>query len=112
MQCTLNNCIAGVCITGEVDIGESCDQDGGTVCDGDGNCVECSDDEGCDSGEICVDNECVSDDPNVLCDVGVCAENELLRQECVDEITTCLLLPLEIQREECILVALLTCNLE
>jgi hypothetical protein len=101
-----------VCITGEVDIGESCDQDGGTVCDGDGNCVECSDDEGCDSGEICVDNECVSDDPNVLCDVGVCAENELLRQECVDEITTCLLLPLEIQREECILVALLTCNLE
>lgn len=111
MQCTLNNCIAGVCITGEVDIGESCDQDGGTVCDGDGNCVECSDDEGCDSGEICVDNECVPDDPNVLCDVGLCAESELLRQECVDEINACLLLP-EFQREECIVVALLTCNPE
>jgi hypothetical protein len=111
MQCTLNNCIAGVCITADADLGKSCDEGGGTVCDGDGNCVECSDDEGCDSGAICVDNECVSDDPNVLCDVGLCAESELLRQECVDEINACLVL-LDIQREECILVALLTCNPE
>jgi hypothetical protein len=82
------------------------------VCDGDGNCVECNDDEGCDFSEICVVNECVSDDANVLCDVGVCADNETLRQECVDEMIVCLLLPLEIRREECILVALLTCNPE
>jgi hypothetical protein len=48
----------------------------------------------------------------VLCDVGVCATNETLRQECVDEITdACLLLP-DFQRDECIAVALLTCNLE
>jgi hypothetical protein len=75
-------------------------------------CVECGDDEGCDSGEICVGNECVSDDPNMLCNVGACEESETLRQECVDEITdVCLFVP-DFQRDECIVVALLTCNLE
>jgi hypothetical protein len=91
------------------------DEPDSEVCDSswkvDVRCVECGDDEGCDSGEICVGNECVSDDPNMLCNVGACEGNETLRQECVDEIDACLLLP-DFQRDECIVVALLTCNLE
>jgi hypothetical protein len=113
-DCTEDVCdpADGSCSNPNETVDTVCDQDGGTVCDGDGNCVECNDDTVCDSGEICVDNECVSDDPNVLCDVGACVEGEALRQECVDEIDACLLLVLDIQREECILVALLTCNPE
>jgi hypothetical protein len=132
-ECTEDVCdrADGLCSFPNEMVDTVCDQDGGTVCDGDGNCVECnadrvcdsgeicvdnecvcSDDEGCDAGEeICVENECVSDDANVLCDVGLCAVSETLRQECVVEITACLLL-VDIQREECILVALLTCNPE
>jgi len=59
-QCTADLCNVGVCSNPNVGPGASCDQDGGAVCDGSGNCVECNVDGDCGSGETCVDNACVA----------------------------------------------------
>jgi hypothetical protein len=68
--------------------------------------------EECESGEVCVDNECVSDEPSILCNVGACVEKEELKEECQDEVALCIEFAPEHQIGECIGVALLTCNLE
>jgi uncharacterized repeat protein (TIGR01451 family) len=39
-QCTIGLCPDGACMFPPVEEGMSCDQDGGTVCDGSGNCVQ------------------------------------------------------------------------
>jgi len=38
-QCTINTCESQMCFDSNRQAGEPCDQDGGTVCDGGGNCV-------------------------------------------------------------------------
>ncbi len=61
-ECTADLCNVGVCSNPNVGPGAECDQDGGTVCDGAGSCVECNTDNECDVefGETCVDNVCVA----------------------------------------------------
>jgi hypothetical protein len=38
-ECTDSTCVAGMCVVNAVMAGEPCDQGGGSICDGDGNCV-------------------------------------------------------------------------
>ena len=47
----------------------------------------------------------------VLCNRDACVSNETLRLECEMELAACSLLP-DLQQEECIVVALATCNPE
>ncbi|MEM7437073.1 MAG: right-handed parallel beta-helix repeat-containing protein [Myxococcota bacterium] len=42
-----------------VSAGTACDQDGGSLCDGNGNCVECVSEDDCASGGECTETTCV-----------------------------------------------------
>jgi hypothetical protein len=86
---------------------EDCDK--GEMCV-DNECVpdlECIDNEGCDLGEICFDNECRAD-PDIFCDTGLCADDPGLRADCVGAFLGCL--EDNIDEEECVLLSLLICN--
>jgi hypothetical protein len=88
MQCTLNNCVAGVCITTDSDPGDTCDEGGGSVCDGSGSCVECVTEAQCSGGDqcnapACADNLCgtVPDREGLECDLvgagdGICEDGD------------------------------------
>ena len=73
-----------------------------------GDGLECTDDEDCDLGDICLDNVCRAD-PDLFCDTGRCVEDTVLRAECVAAFLLCL--ADNIDEEECIAVSLLICNL-
>ncbi|MBW2524370.1 MAG: hypothetical protein JRI23_09355 [Deltaproteobacteria bacterium] len=61
LDCRAPSCINTTCGTDLAEVGEDCDDDGGAVCDGQGNCVECTDARHCGANEICRDNFCVPD---------------------------------------------------
>jgi len=51
----------GACIPGDNQPADTaCTENGGTVCDGAGNCVECNDNAQCPGSEVCTDNVCMS----------------------------------------------------
>jgi hypothetical protein len=50
-------------------------------------------------------------EPSIFCDRELCATNEALRQECIDEFLFCLNAQ-EFNDDECVIAALLTCNAE
>jgi hypothetical protein len=106
IQCTLNNCVLGACVTTDADPGDTCDQDGGTMCDGAGACVECTEKTDCGAEETCVANACVSD-PDLFCDTGACVGDTDLRAECVDKFLLCL--ADNVNEEECVALSLLIC---
>ena len=58
-DCTDDVCTDGVCSNPDLDADVACTQDGGSVCDGAGTCVECNSDNQCGVEETCVDNTCV-----------------------------------------------------
>jgi hypothetical protein len=123
----------GDCSNPNEEPGATCDQDGGSFCDGNGNCVECNSDAQCDMGEVCVANECVADvecmidddcgvdeicvdndcvsDPDVFCNEGLCATNETARANCVQAFLACLAGE-PVNEEECIGLGLAQCNVE
>jgi hypothetical protein len=52
---------SGDCVPGDNQPADTdCTENGGSVCDGSGNCVECNDDAQCSGGEVCTDNVCMS----------------------------------------------------
>ena len=58
-QCTVDVCFDSACSNPNAEPGATCDQGGGSVCDGQGNCVACNTDADCAMGEVCTNNECV-----------------------------------------------------
>jgi hypothetical protein len=60
-DCTVDSCdpATGTCAYTPIVAGTACAQNGGVVCDGNGNCVECLTDANCDSGRSCCGNVCV-----------------------------------------------------
>jgi Cys-rich repeat protein len=91
MQCTLNNCIAGACTTTDSDPGDTCDEGGGSVCDGSGSCVECVTEAQCSGGDqcnapACADNLCdiVPDREGLECDLGGAGDGICEEGDCVE----------------------------
>ena len=56
-QCTQDVCTSGTPSNPETSSGTACSQNGGTLCDGAGNCVECLTGSDCTSG-VCSTNAC------------------------------------------------------
>jgi len=56
--CSTRTCEAGLCGAEYAAADTACTEDGGQVCDGDGNCVECNTADQCDPGEECVNHLC------------------------------------------------------
>lgn len=57
-DCTVDSCASAVPSNAPAEAGTSCDDDGGKLCDGAGNCVECITGADCPAG-ICQGNLCV-----------------------------------------------------
>jgi hypothetical protein len=78
--CTTNTCVNNVCTP------SSCT--GGTLCNGEGTCVECLDDNGCDGDQVCGDgNTCV--DPAPACNNSNCTGSNPLActiKACVNDV--------------------------
>ncbi|PKN32030.1 MAG: hypothetical protein CVU63_20875, partial [Deltaproteobacteria bacterium HGW-Deltaproteobacteria-20] len=55
--CTVNTCTNGTAGVSNAVLRATCSDSGGTLCDGNGNCVECIDGTDCTSG-VCTSNEC------------------------------------------------------
>ena len=62
----------------------------------------CSEDETTEPGS--------SNDPNVLCDRDLCAENDALKNECIERYNTCINVD-EGSHDECIALALGVCGI-
>ena len=60
-QCIVGTCAAGTPSATPSMPGTACTTNGGAVCDGMGDCVECIEATGCDGGP-CVDNQCAAPD--------------------------------------------------
>lgn len=72
--CQVPTCSDGTVGSGQAPIGTPCDVDGGTLCDGSGQCVPCLIDEDCDGGVCLSDNTCCAPDAQeITCD-GLCGE--------------------------------------
>jgi Cys-rich repeat protein len=132
-DCTNDLCSEGECLNENELQGTACDQLGGTVCDGDGNCVACNGDADCDMGEVCVANQCVADvecmnndecsldeicvdnvcvsDPDVFCNEGLCATNDTAKDNCRQAFLACLAEE-EANEEECLALGLTQCNVQ
>jgi hypothetical protein len=74
-----------------------------------GGAPGCTMDDECDPGEICVEPRCVSD-PDIFCDEGLCATNPAVKDDCVQTFLLCL--AENPREEECVVAALLICNVE
>ncbi len=59
-QCTSNICTGGVVSNPPVQSGTGCSQNGGTFCDGNGNCVECLIPSDCGTDTTCRTYSCTS----------------------------------------------------
>lgn len=57
-ECIVADCVANVCEFVELPPGAPC-KGGLDQCDGNGNCIECVDNEGCEMGLSCENNLCV-----------------------------------------------------
>jgi hypothetical protein len=57
--CLYRSCDNGICGMTEADAATSCSEDGGQVCDGQGNCVECLVTGQCAMTFVCLDEACV-----------------------------------------------------
>ncbi len=51
--CRYRVCLSGSCGTQNADAGIPCTDNGGNFCDGDGNCVECLNEQDCEPGQSC-----------------------------------------------------------
>jgi hypothetical protein len=58
-DCQTVTCGGHTCGFDNADLGTTCDDGGGTVCDGLGHCVECIDNEGCSGAAVCQGGQCV-----------------------------------------------------
>jgi hypothetical protein len=67
-QCTAETCVAGAPAHPPVGAGTACSQNGGTECDGNGNCVQCLADADCGTNTACQTHVCTS---------GVCNTNNV-----------------------------------
>ena len=74
-----------------------------------GGAPGCTMDDECDPGEICVEPRCVSD-PDIFCNEGLCLTDSALRAQCVETFLLCL--AENPREEECVVAALLICNVE
>lgn len=61
-ECQNPVCQAGVCNLAPASQGTTCNEDGGKLCDGDGNCVECNVHFDCDTDFVCVGKMCIPED--------------------------------------------------
>jgi hypothetical protein len=57
--CRSRTCDAGDCGVADATAGTTCSEDGGSVCDGGGNCVECNANVDCGNLDVCQMNSCV-----------------------------------------------------
>ena len=80
-QCTTDVCTAGVPSITAAPSGTPCSQNGGTVCDGTGTCVECLSDANCASGFYCSSGTCVAKKSNGVVCVG---GNQCASGNCTD----------------------------
>jgi hypothetical protein len=58
-DCSRRNCPDGECGTYLEPAGTACNLDGGQVCNGLGDCVECADESQCEGTDICADGQCI-----------------------------------------------------
>jgi hypothetical protein len=72
--CQVPTCSGGAAGTGQAPIGTPCAVDGGTLCDGSGQCVSCLIDEDCDGGVCLSDNTCCTPDTKESTCDGLCSE--------------------------------------
>ena len=112
-DCTEGVCVpeTGSCVDQPINEGGDCESGTGT-CDT-GMCVpnvECNINDDCGMDEVCVANACVSD-PDLFCDVDVCATDDAARAACVETFLVCLAAE-PANEEECILLALTECDEE
>ncbi|MCC6521854.1 MAG: hypothetical protein IT373_04270 [Polyangiaceae bacterium] len=88
-QCTLDQCAAnGTPSNPDAPSGSACSENGGQVCDGGGNCVECMTVASCNLGQLCnTSHECKTLDAwpcsgDLDCDSGFCADGLCCNNAC------------------------------
>jgi len=79
-------CVAGASFPA----GASCNDNGGIVCDGEGNCVECNTNAECDVADqciasVCLDHQCALEPvpDGALCDLVGISDGECIQGVCV-----------------------------
>jgi hypothetical protein len=96
--CEFPTCAFEICDMGFAQAGLACTEDGGTLCDGEGNCVECINDGQCPLEEDCIDNQCGGSSNNnngdpctgaSECDSGFCVDDVCCGTLCDDECEAC-----------------------
>jgi hypothetical protein len=88
VTCNQRRCAGGMCFESKPNIGTACTENGGQVCDGQGNCVECVDDLQCPGstcntmtqtcvGATCMDTTLNGDETDIDCGGSCppCADN-------------------------------------
>jgi Dickkopf N-terminal cysteine-rich region len=59
-SCLTATCSSGLCGASTASVGAACDDHGGSVCDGDGHCVECNSAGDCSDSDACISHTCVA----------------------------------------------------
>lgn len=82
-QCTVDDCNAGTPSNDPANSNVACSQNGGSMCDGAGACVECNSGSEC-AGGICSNHQCVCSSNSHCASGSVCYEGE-----CVTSVNGC-----------------------
>jgi hypothetical protein len=97
--CSHRTCDSGTCGIDYAALGMACNFDGGKLCDGQGNCVQCVAVADC-PGETCVDNQCV---PKKALGEACDADDECLNGNCPPQDGVCCDVPCLAECEACLL---------
>ena len=95
--CAYPTCAFETCDIGFAPAGLPCTEDNGTLCDGEGNCVECINDGQCPIEVDCIDNQCGGSSSNngdpctnpAECDSGFCVDDVCCSTLCDSECEAC-----------------------
>ena len=74
-ECVVSYCKAGFPLTASAAAGAPCTE-GGSYCDGNGNCVECIEASECATGQACVGQKCVAGSASTSCSNGIRDQDE------------------------------------
>ena len=70
--CRYRVCVADACAFETAPILTACSEDGGTLCDGQGSCIQCTTETGCPGTDVCEQGQCVP----ATCQNGILDPNE------------------------------------